>query len=163
MTNLKLVITGILMLNLVFCGIASKAVAAVSDVIINPLSETCAFNNTGTCAYTPNPLTINSGDSVVWHNNGAVPHTATSDALGNSVALTPPVAPANDWSTELLLGGEFSSTIGPFNTAVNQTKPYHCSLHASTMGGTLMIVASGVTTTTIITTTTRPTTTTRLV
>src|SRR4051812_28328642 len=92
--------TGLLMLIFGLLGTTAKTNAAIHDVTINPLSEACPFNNLGTCAYTPNPLTISSGDSVVWHNpaGGTAPHTATSDALGNTTSLTPPVAPANDWS-----------------------------------------------------------------
>src|SRR5437868_5391145 len=110
---------GLLVLGLGLLGITTQSTAAIVDVTINPLAEACAFNNTGTCAYTPNPVTINSGDGVVWHNiSGTAPHTATSDSLGNTIALTPPVAPNNDWSTELIDPGYSSSGIGPFNTAV---------------------------------------------
>jgi plastocyanin len=165
--NRKLIFIGQLILSLGFLGITTQATAALVDVSINPGAEACAFNNTGTCAYTPNPVTINSGDSVRWMNPpGAAPHTATSDALGNALVLTPPVGPANDFSTEVLLAGEFSSNIGFFITAVNQTKTYHCSLHPTTMGGTLIILAttSGTTTsTTTITGPTTPTTTTTII
>src|SRR5262249_43221164 len=97
-------------------------------------------NYNGICAYSPNPLTIQSGDSVVWMNADSTPHTATSDDLGNSTSLTQPAVPANSFSTPSLAAGA-SSTIGPFinTTGSVQTKLYHCSLHPDTMKGTLII------------------------
>jgi uncharacterized delta-60 repeat protein len=84
-------------------------------------AASCSFDPNSACAYTPNPLTIQSGDSVHWNNEPTNLHTATSDDSGNSTAVIQPVAPANAFSTELMFPGAASTVIGPFNTAVDQT------------------------------------------
>src|SRR6185295_1857621 len=96
-----------------------------------------AFDYNSARAYSPNPLTINAGNSVHGFNKPTNLHTATSDDSGNSTAVIQPVPPANAFSTELMFPGGNSTIIGPFITAVNQTKLYHCSLHPTTMAGTL--------------------------
>ena len=76
----------------------------------------------------------------MWSNtDGAVPHTATSDDHTDNLTLTQPVAPGNSFSTPFIAGGTSSASIGPFVTAVTQTKLYHCSLHPN-MKGTLIIL-----------------------
>src|SRR4029453_10478887 len=101
-------------------------------------ASVCAPSYTSICAFSPNPLTITSGDSVVWSNGDVLSHTATSDDHSDTFALDQPVAPANSFSTAVLSAGGSSSSIGPFinPTGSPQTKPYHCSFHPATMKGT---------------------------
>ena len=68
-------------------------------------------------AFSPDNLTINVGDSVVWTNQDTAPHTATSDDGGltfDSGTLTT----GNSWGMK-------------FTTA--EMIPYHCNIHPSMM------------------------------
>jgi len=156
MMSRKFLFIGLMMLSLGFLGMTGQAMAATAEVTVQTGAAGCTFSYITNCAYNPNPLTINSGDSVHWTNEPGNLHTATSDGSGNSTVVIQPAAPGNEFSTELMFPGASSTVIGPFNTAVNQTKLYHCSLHPTTMGGTLNIMAPAA----VTTTTTRPTTTT---
>jgi plastocyanin len=62
-------------------------------------------------AFVPDYLTIDQGDSVVWINNDAFPHTSTSDD--------------GLWDSPVLNNGD-SYTLG-FDSA--GTFPYHCAIH----------------------------------
>lgn len=63
-------------------------------------------------AFSPNELTIRSGEKIVWTNQDSAPHTITSD-LGNELT-----------SKRLNKGESFSYT---FNNA--GIYEYHCELH----------------------------------
>ena len=88
-----------------------------------------------------NPVHIEVGDTVVWHNLDPVDHTVTLDNAGSGAAL-----PA---------GGTFASA--PFDTP--GTYGYHCDIHPD-MKGTIEVAAPATTTTSSTTTTTSSTTTT---
>lgn len=68
-------------------------------------------------AFNPASLTVDSGVTVTWRNNGATTHTVTSDSTGlfNSGNIAP--------------GGTFSRA---FNT--KGTFGYHCTIHAGMAG-----------------------------
>lgn len=70
--------------------------------------------------FTPRELTVAVGDTVVWTNADALPHTTAADS--------------GAWSSpELRLGGRFTfvaSSVGRF--------PYHCSAHP-VMRATLVV------------------------
>jgi len=69
-----------------------------------------------TTAYTPNPVSIAVGGTVMWTNNDSTTHTSTSDGgVWNSGAIAP--------------GRTFSQT---FSTA--GTFPYHCTIHPRMVG-----------------------------
>lgn len=69
-----------------------------------------------TTAYSPNPLTINSGTTVTWTNQDSTSHTATSDS---GVFSSGNVAPS----------GQFS-----FTFANKGTFTYHCTIHPNMVG-----------------------------
>jgi hypothetical protein len=68
-----------------------------------------------TTAYSPNPVTIAVGTTIIWTNNDNTAHTSTA----NNGAWNGTVAP----------GGQFSFT---FSSA--GSFPYHCSLHPGMVG-----------------------------
>jgi plastocyanin len=72
-------------------------------------------------AYSPNPVTINVGDTVTWTNNDAASHTATGNGFNTGTIST---------------GNSKSVT---FNSA--GTFDYHCSIHPS-MTGTVVVKAT---------------------
>ncbi|MHB8572182.1 MAG: cupredoxin domain-containing protein [Candidatus Dormibacteria bacterium] len=75
-------------------------------------------------AYTPNPITIQAGDSIVWRNSDSVAHTATQDSSG--------------FDTGTIAAGQSSAPI-QFNTA--GTFLYHCTFHAQ-MHGSISVQGS---------------------
>ena len=72
-----------------------------------------------TTAYSPNPLTINSGTTVTWTNRDSVTHTATSD----SGAFNGNVAPNAQYSFTFQNQGTFT---------------YHCSIHPNMVGSVVV-------------------------
>ncbi len=77
--------------------------------------------NTSSYAFAPSSITISTGDSVTWTNNGKLPHTATGDSF-DSGTLSP--------------GKSFTQTFssaGTFN--------YICSVHPF-MKGTVTVQAA---------------------
>ena len=64
-------------------------------------------------AFVPDTITINQGDSIVWINNDAVPHTSTSDT--------------GLWDSGTLNNGD--SFVLAFDSS--GTFPYHCAIHLS--------------------------------
>lgn len=74
-------------------------------------------------AFQPQADTINVGDTIRWTNNGAVPHTSTSNSgLWNSGTLSP----GQSFSLRFTLVG---------------THPYHCAIHPS-MTGTIVVLSN---------------------
>lgn len=69
-----------------------------------------------TGAYSPNPITVARGGSVMWVNNDTTAHTSTSDN--------------NSWNSGTIApGANFSHTFassGPFT--------YHCTIHPGMVG-----------------------------
>jgi plastocyanin len=72
-------------------------------------------------AFSPQNITINVGDTVMWTNNGAALHTTTS---GSNCTFD-----GVGWNSELSSGMSFSRT---FNTP--GTFPYFCSFHCLLFG-----------------------------
>ena len=73
-------------------------------------------------AYSPDPVTINVGDTVRWTNNDAVAHTATGSGF----------------NTGAISSGSSKSVT--FNSA--GTYAYRCTIHPS-MTGTVVVKATG--------------------
>lgn len=69
-------------------------------------------------------IIINVGDTVTWHNGGAMAHTATSN---NS-----------QWTSISLPVGSTSTPLA-FNTP--GVYPYHCAIHPSLMWGSITVGA----------------------
>jgi plastocyanin len=107
------------------------SMAAVAANIQRPLDLSRATNapqiiadvTIANFAFTPNPLTINVGDSVRWTNTDAATHTATSDAG----------APAT-FTTGNLTQGQSATIL----FTVAGTYNYHCAIHPS-MVATLIV------------------------
>jgi plastocyanin len=69
-----------------------------------------------TTAYSPNPITVPIGGSVMWTNNDSTAHTSTADGGTFSSGSIAP-------------GGTFTAT---FPTA--GTFRYHCAIHPGMVG-----------------------------
>ncbi|MGI0006245.1 MAG: cupredoxin domain-containing protein, partial [Nitrososphaera sp.] len=108
-----------------------SASAATVNVDITPGSSTKTTN-----AFSPNPVEVNVGDTVVWTNKDTQPHTATSGA--DSTADGKFGGTVENPASELILANgsyEFMFTeAGEY--------PYFCSLHPS-MVGTVMVAGEG--------------------
>ena len=92
-------------------------------------------------AFSPNPVTIQVGDSVKWTNSDGAAHTVTADN--------------GSFGSDSLSDGEtFSHTFGQAGTFA-----YHCDIHPSMKGAVQVGARSTTTTTAAPTTTTAPPTT----
>lgn len=87
-----------------------------ADVVINIVGQL------GSNSYSPNPATVTVGQTVSWKNNDSMQHTATAN------------------------GGEFDTgTLNPGQTSAPDSMntagsfPYICSIHPTTMSGTLVV------------------------
>lgn len=71
----------------------------------------------------PEPLTIEAGDTVTWHNHDSASHSATEGSPGDGRA--------SEWDTTILSTGETASI------TFDQTASYeyYCKVHPSTMNG----------------------------
>ena len=103
----------------------ARAAAAVCVLCVGALQAGLAASATHTVvmegvAFTPNVLTVAKGDSVVWVNKDAFPHTATARDKSFD-------------STEIAAGKSWR-----FTAKRPGTFPYVCTLHP-TMKGTLVV------------------------
>lgn len=71
--------------------------------------------------YDPDPVIVRPGDAVEWHNHDSVPHDATADN--------------GDWASAVLGQGESDTLV--FEQSGTWT--YHCSIHPTSMEGTLHV------------------------
>ena len=76
----------------------------------------------GDMIYDPDPVPVKKGDTVVWTNNDTSSHTATADD--------------KSFDTGRLASGKSSKPI-LFNKS--GTVPYHCTIHGSSMNGTVEV------------------------
>ncbi|MHB8896258.1 MAG: cupredoxin domain-containing protein [Candidatus Geothermincolia bacterium] len=128
--GLLLVAMGVLIVSLVvFAGCSSTKTTTPTTPKTTP-KTTPSTTPSGTSStvsvvdfsFQPATLTVKTGGTVTWKNNGATAHDITFTDF-TSGALQP--------------GLSFSHT---FNTA--GTFPYHCAIHPS-MTGTIVVTASG--------------------
>lgn len=77
----------------------------------------------GSNSYSPNPANVTVGQLVAWKNSGGTTHSATQDG-------------GSGFDTGHIANGAQSDTIR-FNTAGDF--PYHCSIHGSSMTGTVHV------------------------
>jgi len=82
-------------------------------------------------AFNPPNVPINAGDTVRWTNNGALPHTVTSNP--GPAGCAPP-STENFASGTLSTNNTFQHT---FNTAGSFA--YHCEIHGCSMAGTVTV------------------------
>jgi plastocyanin len=98
------------------------------------VSITVGATSKTTDAFSPNPVTANVGDTVIWTNDDATPHTATS----GSNATPDGLFGSPETSTYILVKGKTQShtftEAGEF--------PYFCTLHPN-MVGTVTVSAGG--------------------
>jgi plastocyanin len=67
---------------------------------------------TGGMTFTPNPATVQVGQTVAWHNSDSIAHTATQDGGG--------------FNTGAIAGG---ATSAPVTMGSVGNLGYHCSIH----------------------------------
>jgi len=67
---------------------------------------------TGGMTFTPNPASVQVGQTVAWHNSDSMAHTATQDGGG--------------FNTGAIAGG---ATSAPVAMGSAGTLDYHCSIH----------------------------------
>lgn len=87
-----------------------------ADVTIN------IVGNNGSNSYSPSPDTISVGQTVAWHNNDSMTHTATS--VSGTAIGTGGIAPG--------------ATSAPVAMNTGGTFNYHCTIHP-TMTGVLVV------------------------
>jgi len=73
-------------------------------------------------SYSPDPVEIKKGDTVVWTNQDDSPHTATANDRSFDTGRVP--------------AGKSSKPIA-FNKAGKV--PYHCTVHGPSMSGTVQV------------------------
>ena len=76
-------------------------------------------------AFSPQTLTVSVGETVTWRNNHSTGHTVTSDQ-GSELG-----------SALLNQGQTYQHTFDS-----EGIHPYHCSIHPSTMKGTITVVSA---------------------
>ena len=109
----------------------SEAISGPHRVVIRMLDD---------MTFDPPVARITAGDTVVWINDGAVPHTTTADpsAAGNPDNVVLPQG-ASTWDSKFLNSGE---TFEQVMTVVGDYT-YLCTLHeAAGMVGRLEVVTS---------------------
>jgi len=87
-----------------------------ADVTINIVGQN------GSNSYSPSPDTVSVGQTVAWHNNDSMTHTATS--VSGTAIGTGGIAPGATSAPKAM------NTMGTFN--------YHCTIHP-TMTGVLVV------------------------
>lgn len=90
----------------------------------------------GAGAYSPDTITIQSGDTVIWYN-------ADGSMFNHHTATCGSGSPCGQWSTDTLSGqGTYSSPISYTSFAVGTTG-YYCKVHGypAMYGGVIRVVA----------------------
>jgi len=78
--------------------------------------------NMGANAYSPDPVTVSAGTTVIWKNNDSQTHTVTSTTAGESYNMA-----IGAGST----GSHLFSSAGTFT--------YHCTVAGHTMNGAVIV------------------------
>jgi plastocyanin len=111
-------------------GIDSGVIVTATEagVTVTPLPTTvmvaipAGAMGQGPAAYGVNPLVVSTGTTVMWMNNDAISHTATSDT--------------GVWDSGILGPGQSFS----FTFTQAGTFPYHCAIHGvASMSGTIVV------------------------
>lgn len=102
---------------------ASTLAFAVLLPLVPPASAATVNVSIVDLAFQPSAINVQLGDTVTWTNNGALPHTVTSD--GGAGPLNSPT---------LSNGGTYS-----FTFISEGTYQYHCTFHSITMKGTVTV------------------------
>ena len=110
---------------LLSCAVIGVSAAACGSSSSNPSSPTTSSADVtiaiqgerGSQSYSPNPTTMKVGQTVAWHNNDSITHTATADTAG--------------FNTSNVGAG---STSAPVTMSTAGTFTYHCSIHPGMIG-----------------------------
>jgi len=78
--------------------------------------------NMGANAYSPDPVTVSAGTTVIWKNNDTQTHTVTSTTPAESYNMA--IAPGST-------GSHLFSNAGTFS--------YHCTVSGHTMNGSVVV------------------------
>jgi len=81
------------------------------------------IGNNGSNSYFPSPDTVTVGQTVAWHNADGTTHTATANGIG-------------PFDTNNIGSG---GTSAPIQMNTTGSFPYHCTIHGTTMAGTLFV------------------------
>jgi plastocyanin len=108
---------GMLVSNLVRRAVLFSAVILALGVVSHASADTVDVSIED-FQFVDDTITVEVGTVVRWTNNGAVPHTATSDD-GGSTFDSGTLSPASSFSFEFTTEGVY---------------PYHCSIHSSMLG-----------------------------
>lgn len=101
----------------IFVGVVALFVTAATSHTVAATENVSAVDN----SFSPQTVTIAPGDTVHWTNDGDNPHTVTAD----------------DDSFD---SGTFVSGQSYDRTFPNAgTYPYHCTIHGSSMSGTVVV------------------------
>lgn len=93
----------------------SSGPTANASIVMNAM-------NMGANAYSPDPITVAAGTTVIWKNNDSITHTVTSTTAGESYNFS--VGPGGT-------GSHLFSTAGTFN--------YKCSVAGHNMTGVVTV------------------------
>lgn len=110
-----------LVLSLAGCNKSKSNNPVVSGPTANVGIVMGAFNM-GANAFTPNPVTVAAGTTVIWKNNDSLTHTVTSTTAGENYNFS--IAPGGT-------GSHLFSTAGSFS--------YKCSVAGHTMNGSVTV------------------------
>jgi plastocyanin len=118
--NVRLVLAALVLASTVACSSSSSpSTPAPTPTPSGPSSGVSIVSGASVLtatAYSPNPVTVAAGTTVIWTNNDSTAHTSVSNSgAWDSGVINP--------------GGKFSTT---FSTA--GTFAYHCSLHPNMVG-----------------------------
>lgn len=94
-------------------AITAASCSKDDDVTIPPYNNVADTVYMKNGVYSPNPVEVNSGRSIMWVNDDSTEHTVTADDGTFSSGIMPPG----------------SIYIGTFNRM--DTIPYHCQVHPS--------------------------------
>jgi plastocyanin len=99
------------------------------------VSITVGASSKTTDAYSPNPIEVSEGDTVIWTNDDTTPHTATSGTVPTPDGIFGGNA---ETGGVILVKGKTQS----FTFAEEGTYPYFCTLHPN-MVGTVTVGGGG--------------------
>lgn len=118
-------------LAVILAPVSTPTPAFAAEVAVDITEDASTKTNN---AYSPNPVEINVGDTVIWTNQDAAAHSATSgeDATPTGLFGDPSA------SGSVLIRGKSQS----FTFIEAGEYPYYCFLHPNMVGTVVVVVAS---------------------
>lgn len=119
--SLRMTIAMIVLTVSIGCGSSTSPAPSPAPMPLPSGSSTSASIVSGastltTTAYSPNPLNISVGTTVIWRNNDNMAHTSTANGGAWDSGVIQP-------------SGQFS-----FALQSRGTFPYHCTIHPNMVG-----------------------------